>query len=655
MKSRIVILFIGFCALWVLLLMRAASLQVLPNEKLKALRERQFRTVITLQSRRGAVTDRNGRELALSTKAFSLYADPKLIEGRKWLSRKLAKELGVSVESISSKLKDSSRRFVWIQRFMEPALADRIRAWDIRGLSFVEEWRRVYPNESILSHTLGFMGNEGQGLEGLELQYDNQLKGNQKKIAVRRDARGRPLVADGLLFAENPDGNDLKLTIDSEIQYMLETELVSAVKEFEADSAVGIVLDAQTSAVRAMVSVPTFDANRAMKVNPEVRRNRAVTDAYEPGSTMKAFMAAIALREGKIRPNSKFFCENGSFKVDDRVIREADSHHSFGWLSVSEILAVSSNIGTSKIAFLTGDEVLRKGLMDFGFGSKLGVDLPGEGKGTLLPLPWRSHLLANISFGQGITATPLQIANGYAVIANGGILNTPYIVESERDSETGLTSERLMKPQRRVLSEEQASQLRLMLSGVTSPSGTGVNAKVNGFIVGGKTGTAQKVNPKGRGYLQGAYISSFAGFIPAHQPRFVIYVAVDQPRKSYYGSQVAAPIFSRVASYAVRREGLAPLLLSDKNLVNGRKMIGRMPTAAAPESVSVAGEILNMPESKIPTVMPDFSKQTMRDVLRKFGGQDLKLRFVGRGVVSETLPAAGEPLAEGKDITVFLR
>lgn len=642
MKSRIIILFIGFCLLWTLLVARALQLQVFPDSRLQTLKNRQFRTLVTLEARRGAIVDRNGRELALSAAAQSLYADPKIIDSPKWTARQLAKILGVKSSTIYAKIKDRRRRFVWLARRLDPAKAARVKALGVRGLSMVDEWKRVYPNESVLAQTLGFLGVEGQGLEGIELQREQDLRGNPKKVHMRRDARGRPLVADGLLFQQNPDGNDLKLTIDSEVQYMLESELARVMGETDAESAVGIVLDASSSAIRAIASVPGFDSNKALRADPERRRNRALTDAFEPGSTMKTFVVAKALQETKIQPNSKFFCENGRMQLGKRIIREADQNHKWGWLSVSEILAFSSNIGTAKIAFQLGEETVRSGLEDFGFGVRSGVDLPGEARGTLLPLPWSDHLLSNVSFGHGVTATPLQIANAYAAIANGGLLKTPYIVESVLDSETGLErSVRPEEPIRRVLSGDVAAQMRLLLSGVTAAGGTGVNAKVNGFIVAGKTGTAQKVNPKGRGYLQGGYISSFAGFLPAHDPRLVIFVAVDHPKKVYYGSQVAAPLFSRLGAYAARREGLAPVLISEQNLVKPKR---------GEKAVGVASETL-----KIDQIMPDWSDLSLRDVLRRVQGTDIKLRVVGKGSVRETVPAAGEVLGDSKKITVILR
>ena len=654
MKARIIVIFAGVMLLWTVLILRAAYLQFLPNEKLQSLQNRQFQTVVTLQARRGSIMDRNGRDLAMSSTAYSLYADPKILNKKKSLARALAKELGVGVENVYAKIKDPNRRFVWIQRLMDEDKANRIKSWNIRGLSFVEEWRRVYPNETLLAHTLGFLGIEGQGLEGLEKEFDAELKGNSKKVSVRRDARGRPLIADGLLFTENPDGNELKLTVDADIQYNLENELSQAVAKFEADSAVGVILDAQTSAVVAMASVPTFDVNKAMKISADIRRDKVATDAFEPGSTLKTFVIATALRDGTVQPNTKFFCENGSFKVGDKTIREAETKEIFGDLTVAEILAVSSNIGTTKIAFKMGDERLRQGLLDFGFGIRLGLDLPGEARGSVLPLPWRPHLLSNVSFGHGIAVTPLQMANAYAAIANGGVLNSPYIVQSVRDTETGLIKESLAKPIRRVLTSEQATQMRIMLTGVTGPGGTGGNARVNGFYVAGKTGTAQKVDPKGRGYLKGGYISSFAGFIPSNNPKFVIYVALDHPRKAYYGAQVAAPIFSRVASYIVRKEGLAPLLLAETNTYKEKKKTLKLDLDKTRGGSST-------PEGDIVTssldlgVVPDVTNMTLREVLRRFSGKDITIKFRGKGVVSGIQPPVGSPLPKDKELTVILR
>ncbi len=643
MKSRIIFLFVTICGLWMLLVGRAFDLQVLPDDRLKSLRSRQFQTVVTLQARRGAILDRFGRDLALSTRAVSIYADPKMISQRRQVAKKLAPLLGHSWQNIDAKLKDRSKRFVWIQRLLSPEDAEPIKALGIKGISLVDEWRRVYPNDSLMAQTMGFVGTEGQGLEGLELTYDTELKGAKKRVTVKRDARGRPLLADGLLFTENPDGNDLQLTIDSEMQFALESELKNAIREYGAKSAVGVILDAQTSAIRAIASAPTFDPNTKTKTESVNQRNRGIADQFEPGSTMKAFVVATALHKKVLQPNSKYYCEMGQFRVGNRIIREADSKHKFGDLTVSEILALSSNVGTTKIAFQLGEQEVRAGLAEFGFGQKLGIDLPGEAKGSLQNLPWNPHLLSNISFGHGISATALQIANGYAALVNGGVLRTPYVVDSIRDLESGEIKKTESKVIRRVLTSEESEKMRLMLMSVTNEGGTGVNARVNGFLVGGKTGTAQKANPNGRGYLPNSYISSFAGFIPAHQPQFVIYVAVDDPQKSYYGSQVAAPIFSRLASYAARREGLAPLILSGE-----KKLI---------LSSEKNREVAAVPRSQDERVIkvPDLKSLSVREVLREVGGRDLDIKFVGTGKVEQTEPPAGTEIKDTKKLTVYLR
>ncbi|MBL7671937.1 MAG: cell division protein [Bdellovibrionaceae bacterium] len=644
MKSRILIIFIIFSALWSLLLFRAAHLQLTTNDRLRSLQNKQFKSVISLQSRRGPIVDRQGRELALSTTSFSLYADPKLLEEKKKTAKKIAKLIGQSSEAIFAKIKDPDKRFVWIERFMDDKKAKELKELKIKGLGVVEEWKRIYPNDGLLAHTLGFVGNEGQGLEGLELEKNHWLQGTKRKIAVRRDARGRPLMVDGLLFAENPEGAEVKLTIDSELQYQLESELNLAKHEYEALSAVGIILDAKTSAVRALAVVPGFDPNvKSNNFDLEQRRNRVVTDAFEPGSVMKPFVIAKGLKEKKLQPNSKFFCEFGLFKIGKRTIKDSDDKHKYGWLPVTDILAHSSNIGMSKIAFSMGDEIVRSAYDEFGFGQKYGLELPGEGKGTLHPLPWNNHLLANISFGQGISATALQVANAYAALINGGSLNKPYLIEAMKEPETGIITE--FKPQllRQVLTLDESEKMRMMLVAATAPEATGEKARVSGFMVGGKTGTAQMADPKGGGYLKGAYISSFAGFIPAQDPRFVIYIALERPQKAYYGSQVAAPVFSRLASFAVRREGLAPLLTAENK--NKQKIKKK----AKPPEISQANLSADLQN------IPDLKNLTVREVFKKLHGQDVQVRIQGQGTVSETIPSAGDPLGDDKTMTVILR
>jgi cell division protein FtsI (penicillin-binding protein 3) len=622
-----------------------------PHEKLNSLQEKQFQTVVSLPARRGNIVDRNGKDLAMSSPTYSIYADPKIIEDRKATAKYLGKILKTNPNEVFAKIKDKNKRFIWIERLVSVSQVEEIKTKKIRGLGFVEEWKRVYPNDQLLSTTLGFVGKEGQGLEGLELFYDQQLKGESKKVAMRKDARGRPLIQDGMLFTETPQGKEIKLTIDSDLQYFVETELKQALQMHEAEAAYAVVLDAKTSAIRALASLPSFNSNDASKVNPGARRNRTVTDTYEPGSTLKTFVIAQALDEKVFQPNSKIWCENGRFQIGKRVIREAEANHAQGMITVSEVLAYSSNIGTSKIALKLGDEKLRQGLMRFGFGEKAGTDLPGEAKGIILGLPWRDHLLANVSFGQGMTASPLQMANAYAAIANGGTLNVPHIVESITDLETNQKTVTSTKFIRRVITEETAQQMRMMLAGVTSGKGSGLAARVEGYIVGGKTGTAQKVKTDGRGYIPGGYIGSFTGFIPANDPQYVIYVALDHPKKGYYGAQVAAPLFSRIASYAVRREGVAPEVLGEKNL-------SLVPLAQSETTEKEVEEFsysdLNQTTPTL-TVVPDFKDLSMREVLQQAANQNIKVKMLGRGKVDQTVPAAGDAFGEDRTMTLILK
>lgn len=725
MRSRIVLLLILLTAMWTMLIGRAAYLQLVPDVRLQSLQRKQFETVVTLNGRRGDVTDRNGHELAVSMAAFSVFADPKLVnelvedpewkkaqakkakkiarkfstkiqaeEKPKMISRRkeviqlLAAELKMPVKQVEEKLRGKKKRFVWLARHLgrdvKESIETQMKEKKLRGIGFVEESKRIYPNERLLSHVLGFVGENEGGLEGLELKYNKQLAAENKKINMRKDARGRPLLVAGQMFAEAPAGDDIQLTVDREIQFILEQELHQAVDKHEADSAVGIVLDAQTSEVLAMASSPAFDPNEHAKVASDRKRNRTVTDSFEPGSTMKTFVIAGALQNSVVNPNTRIDCEDGKMRVGKRIIREADSNHKFKMLTVSEILAVSSNVGTTKIAFKMGGDKVEESFRMFGFGDKSGIDLPGEVRGIVQPRPWKDHLLANISFGHGITATPLQIANAYAAIANGGWLRQPYIVKSIRNSETGEVEETKPKSLRRVLNDDVASKMRFILTNVTNEGGSGINARVPGFPVAGKTGTAQKVNPNGRGYIPGGYISSFAGFIPAHDPRFVIYIAVDRPRKGYYGSSVAAPVFSRVASFAVRKAGLAPILISQEDvvpkadLVNTPKSIPRSEASLQMQLASKAqfrggptlgknlSKLLNKEKDSTGITNAAFVKSaegnrevpelvglTLREVMGRVTGSGVVLKIVGEGVVSRTEPAAGTHLS-ANELTVYL-
>jgi cell division protein FtsI (penicillin-binding protein 3) len=651
-KSRVIFVLFFIAGLWGAMILRGAYLQLMPNPQFEKIKERQFSRMIKLNSRRGDILDRHGKELAVSVTSYSLFADPKIIEDPYATAKKLARHFRVSFRSMYKKVKNNKRRFVWIRRRLNPQDYKKIKAWNIRGLAFKEEFKRIYPNKNLAANVLGFVGREQQGLDGLEKKYESFLSGAGKKVSVQRDARGRALVEDGRLFARPPEGSDIYLTIDKDLQYWVEDQLAKAVEEHAAESAWAVVLDPKDSAILAMANHPSYDPNRPLKVSSQLRRNKAIHDVYETGSVIKAFSVGGALDKGIVEPNTKINTENGVFHIGGRKIKEADKKHYFKELTVSEIISYSSNVGTSKIALMMTDTVLYQTLLDFGFGAKSGVGLLGEAKGLLSKPPWRDHLTANISFGHGIAVTALQVANAYAVIANGGELNRPYIVKEIRDLQKGEVIKTDKRVIRRVVSEKNASLLKMMLSSVVSEGGTGYKARIHGYPIAGKTGTAQKVNPEGRGYLPGHYIASFAGFVPANNPKYVIYVAVDSPKKhGYYATTVAAPIFRNIAEFALRRDGSAPVYLSDQDMVHQQQL------QSAENSEQ---KVLRMALEDIPPELPQLPQVpqlkglTLRELYQELHGYDLKIDVLGDGRVVSTWPQAGAPL-RNKSIKVVLR
>lgn len=643
MRSRALCILFLFAIVWLALLSRAAYLQIWPQDQLNKLQERQFETVIKLQPRRGDILDREGKDLASSITMYSLYADPKLIKNPRHVARKIAQTLGLNRRSVYRKLKKKNR-FVWIARRQSKRVKEKISKWNIRGLGFIEESKRVYPNGTLLSHVLGFVGKENQGLSGLEYKFHEVLTGKKRTINFQKDARGRPLLRNGRVFTQKPGGANVHLTIDLELQYYLERELEKAVEESEAKGATGIVLDAQTSEILAMGSLPMFNPNYPLRVSSERRRNRAISEVYEPGSTLKAFIAALLLKDTKAQPNTSYYCEDGEFRIGRLKIKESSKKHKWKWLTLSQILAVSSNIGISKVAFDLGGKRVESGLRAFGLGEPLGIELGGEEGGIIPKRPWRKHHLATISFGQGIATTALQVANGYASIANGGLLMRPFLVKKIENSETKEYQEFKPVQIRRVLPENVASQMRMMLAGITSGTGTGAAARVPGYVVAGKTGTAQKVDLVNGGYLEREYIASFAGFIPANKPKYVIYVMVDRPHfRNHTGGSVAAPIFSRVASFLAQRSGMPPILITKDDLIERRNV-----------SRTIASEVTNDFKREIRKgIMPDMKGFSIREVIRWMRSSEYKVEFIGEGHVKRTVPLKGQKISKTNKVKIY--
>jgi len=534
---------------------RGYSLQVLSADKLSKIIKKQTERNIELLPKRGTIYDRNGSELSVSIDVESLFARPHLIENKGLAAIKISRILGVSHKTILKKFK-KNKGFVWIKRQIPPEDASKIKKLGIKGLDFTDESQRFYPNKELAAQMLGFVGDDPRGLEGIEYEYDSVLKGKSKFLAINRDALGRQLFVDGANTSEEVQGNDITLTIDKNIQYIAEKELQAAISLSKAKSGIAIVMEPATGKVLAMAVAPLFNPNQYKKYDRKTWRNRAITDEFEPGSTFKTFLMASALEENIIKPKDIFFCENGSYRVANRVIHDTHPH---GWLNATKILKYSSNIGVSKIARHLGTELFYQHIRKFGFGEETGVKFPSEADGSI-PRPYRipEHTRSAMAFGQGISVSPLQLAAAYSAIANGGLYMKPYFVEKISHPNGMVIQETTPQVLRRVVSERTARTVRNMLKTVVSKGGTGEKAKTASYHVAGKTGTSQKIDKELNAYSSEKLIASFAGFAPADDPAITVLVIIDEPEKMMSGGAIAAPTFSRIISQTLNYLHITP-------------------------------------------------------------------------------------------------
>ncbi|MCA9484645.1 MAG: penicillin-binding protein 2 [Nitrospina sp.] len=534
---------------------RLVYLQVVQHEQLLAEAEKQYVEKIEINTGRGKIYDRNHNPLATNVDVESVYLNPKEVTDKKQALRQLTHSLDLSPETVQRKL-DSRRHFVWLKRKIALTEAARLKDKGIPGVGFIRESRRFYPKRALAASTLGFVGLDNQGLEGVEHYFDDLLKGSTRKTYVERDARGRPLLdAEEGVLAPSPS-HDLELTLDETIQFHTETVLTRQIEQYNARGGVAIVMEPRSGDILSMATYPPFNPNRYSAASPEAWRNPAVSHAYEPGSIFKPIVAAAAVEEGTASPQDIFFCENGEFRIGKATIGEA-ANHRFGWLSLSKIIAHSSNIGAIKVAQTLGDRRFFDYIKRFGFGTRSGVSLPGESSGMLRSVEnWSGLSLASISFGHEISVTPLQMVTAMAAIANGGELVKPRLARGVWKDGKQVTH---YPPQvvRRVISPTTSRKMIGMLKEVVR-KGTGKKAAVKGFEVAGKTGTAQKIDPETHHYSSDNYIASFIGFVPAESPRLVILVMIDEPRDKYWGGEVAAPVFSEIARETLRYLNVPP-------------------------------------------------------------------------------------------------
>ena len=520
------------------LLIRATWLQGVRAESLSRLGRTQHREAVTVPAGRGTIYDRSGVQLALGERATTVYANPMHVTNPRRAATAVERTLGLDADRVYPTLADRTRGFVYVARQADPAQAAALQRLKLPGFGFYAEERRNYPQRMVGAQVLGYVGIDGDGLAGLELEFDRELAGRPGEETVVKDPSGRVIEVERER-GEVP-GRDLFLTLDHSIQANAEQVLRDTVRRWSAKSASAIVLDPRTGAILAMAVQPGYDANRFPAVPRDLQRNRTVTDTYEPGSTFKLITVAGALSERIVAPSTRFTLPY-ELQVADRVIHDAEERGTINY-SVRQILAHSSNIGAITLAQMLGRTRMSSWISRFGFGRTTGVDFPGESPGIVLPpAKWSGSTIGNVPIGQGIAVTPVQMAAAYAAIANRGIWSRPHLVDHlEGGGRPSLY-------RRRLVSAPIAGELMTMMKDVVA-EGTGQFAAISGYQVAGKTGTAQKPDSHG-GYATGRYVASFVGIVPASRPRLVVLVTVDEPRGAIWGGVVAAPAFQQMARF----------------------------------------------------------------------------------------------------------
>lgn len=651
----------------------AYRIEVQDGDAWRDLAEKQRQRRLHVQPKRGTIYDRNGTPLAESVEVPSISIDAvELLRGieEKYVpmrvqqyAERIAQALHMPVEDVAEKL-GRRRRFVWLKRRVSEeevagvrALMDRAQRYPVRGLAIEGEGHRFYPNRELAGPLLGFVSPDGEGKEGLELSLDPELKGRASEVKGLRDRSGRLIFSEGIEDEQALAGHNVVLTIDKGIQFTAERELDAALRTYEAVGGSVVVVDPHTGELLAMASAPGFNPNDYSTSTPESHRNRPVVDRFEPGSTMKVFTIATALAAKSVTPTTSIYCEEGNMAIDNVVIHDT---HVNKWLTPVQILSVSSNIGTAKIALGLGEPRLYEGFRRFGFGDATGLPVPGEALGVLRPRgrPWVQVETASAAFGQGVSVTSLQLAMGISAIANGGRLLEPTIVRRITDG-TGVTlSEASPRVRRDAVPSHVSRLMGEMLLAVTEGEGTGVEAAIPGFRVAGKTATAQKIDPATGKYTDTHYVASFIGFVPAEKPRLAIVVVLDEPMGgTYAGGSVAAPVFRRVGEMALRYLGVTPKGTTPMKLSDVADKAATDPAEATYQAVG-DGKAVDKPAALPPGVapgrfetrVPDLGGLPAREAIKAAVGAGLAPAFEGTGRLSRQEPAAGVVVPKGATI-----
>jgi len=666
-RALFVAAFIGF---WMFVVSaRLVYLQFSQYENLANRARQQQQNSIDTSPQRGELLDRQGRQLARSVQTVSLFLDPDGldVETLDRNAQQLAQALGFKQADLAKEFREAhaeKRRFVWIARRLDADLGARVVAMNLPGLQTRLEPKRYYPNGPLAAHVLGYVGLDGQGLGGVEQFYNAKISGEPGHLFLEKDANGKPY--ESYEIASKP-GQTVVLTIDQTIQYLAEQSLVAAVQRSRAKSGSVIVLDPRSGEILALANAPTFDPNKVANAKPETRSNWALQNIYEPGSTFKIVAFSAAIEKKLVKIDDHIDCQMGAVTVAGRVIHD---HHAYGSLTIAEALAKSSNVAAIKLGVRVGDETMYDYMKRFGFGAKTGIELPGETSGLLRKVErWQPSSIGSIAIGQEVGVTPVQMVAAFGALANDGMRVAPHLIREVRDAE-GAVVYRAQPEQRRVISAETAIALRGMLEGVTL-HGTAKKAQLDGYSAAGKTGTAQKIDPKTKAYSATKFVGSFVGFAPVSNPQVVIIVVIDEPAGAYHGGDVAAPIFREVAEQILPNLGVMPDIetnsvpelvaqvnedperaakMREEQAQSEQQRQATMPTVDS--NGGRGGEVVYAVASRKAMLMPDLRGRSVRDVARTCAQLGLQVEARGEGRVLKQSPSAGTEVSTGQLIYV---
>lgn len=570
--ARARVLFALFFLVFAALILRLYYLQCIRAPRFRDLSRSQHLTSLVLPAKRGSIRDVRGKLLAVSVKRDSVYVDPAMIPQSKVkdTAQRLAAILEMDAGELHARIVEAleaDKRFIWVVRKVDASRSTRISEASMPGVGLVSEYKRVYTQGRAACHVLGFVGVDNDGLSGIELMYDEQLRGTDGIRHIERDGVGNTLFSGESGMVSPVPGFDVELTIDAFTQHIVENVLAEIQEKYEPVSASIVVMNPRTGAILAMANRPGFDPNHFTVFTEDEYRNRAVTDCYELGSVMKPFTVCAAMEADLVTPETKVYCESGLYRIGKRLLRD---HRSYGWLTVADVIRRSSNIGAAKIGQMCGQELLNGAIRSFGFGGKTGVDLPGEADGIVTPLAkWTDYTTVSVAMGQEIAVTPIQMVCAFSAIANGGVRMKPYVISRIMNSRGGIIKQFVPQVVERAVSDRVAAgKMVPMLSDVVE-RGTGKRARSELYTLAGKTGTGQKLE-EGGGYSHSKFISSFCAFGPAEDPQVCVLVMVNETAKGkpYYGGIVAAPIAGEILEETLKYMGVPQSKSNDRRLAN---------------------------------------------------------------------------------------